>query len=74
MQPEDIRVERRKEGIFAVFSTKIFGTEINEILWSKVGHEADLYKDKTDDEIRIIAYQHWNKLKSSIMRRRRFDK
>jgi hypothetical protein len=72
MQAQDIVVERRETGVFALVSKPIFGGEtITEIIWSRTGDGALEFLEKTDTEIQGIAFKEWQRFSQSQLRRKK---
>jgi len=63
MTPDKVTIQRSIYGIFATAKV-FFPTEAKEIavtIWGKPGHISEEYANKTDDELKEIAANHWNK-------------
>lgn len=59
MKPQDIEIERSKNGIFANALVFVQGQRERVTIWAKPGHYADDYKGKSDEDIQQIAFDHW---------------
>jgi hypothetical protein len=74
MQAQDIQVERNDNGIFAHVHTGVFGNTDSVVIWSRVGSQADEYRNKSDQEIQQIVYEHWNRMNNSRLRRKKMGR
>jgi hypothetical protein len=70
MRPADIEIERREEGIYAHVRSAILGKGESVLIWSRLGRQADEYREMSDDEIRAIAFEQWNRMNTSRLRRK----
>ena len=67
MKPQDIEIERSKNGIFANALVFVQGQRERVTIWAKPGHYADNYKGKSDEEIRQIVFAHWVGLSAAAL-------